>query len=110
MAERSVTVDLDDGGKFVIIAEQIGPALVADKDIEAKFSTIASTIERVSSQLLDSVKRAAPSRAVVELGFGLAVQQGELVTLFAKAKADATIKVTLEWAGRSDPSPAESAT
>jgi hypothetical protein len=40
-------------------------------------------------------------KAAVELGFGLAVglavEQGQLVTLFAKAKGDATIKVTLEW-------------
>ena len=101
MAERSVTVNLDDGDKLVIIAEQIGPALVADKDIDAKFSSIVSTIERVSGQVLDSVKRVAPTRAVVELGFGLAVSQGELVTLFAKAKADASIKITLEWTARS---------
>jgi hypothetical protein len=103
MAERSVIVNLDDGDKLVIIAEQIGPALVDSKDIEAKFGTIVSTIERVSGQVLDSIKRVAPTRAVVELGFGLAVSQGELVTLFAKAKADATIKITLEWTARPVP-------
>jgi hypothetical protein len=107
MTERPVTVKLDDGEKLIVVAEQIGPALVGDKDIEAKLSSVVSTIERVSGQVLESIKRVAPSKAVIELGFGLAVQQGELITLFGKARGDATIKVTIEWSSRTEASSME---
>jgi hypothetical protein len=95
--ERNVTVDLGDGQKLIVVAEQVGPALVDSKDIIANLGSVVSSMEHVCREVLDAVKRAAPSKAVVELGFGLAVEQGQLVTLFAKAKGDATIKVTLEW-------------
>lgn len=95
--ERTVTVELDDGGKMVIVAEQVGETLVADTAIVAKLSTITSSIERVSRDVLDAVRRAGPSKATVELGFGLAVEAGQVVALFGKGKGEASIRVILEW-------------
>lgn len=95
--ERTVTVELDDGGKMVIVAEQVGDTLVADTAIVAKLSTITSSIERVSRDVLDAVRRAGPSKATVELGFGLAVEAGQVVALFGKGKGEASIRVILEW-------------
>ncbi len=95
--ERLLAVKLDDGGTIVIAAEQVGSALVADTGIVAKLSNITSSIERVSHDVLDAVRRAGPSKATVELGFGLAIEAGQLVALFGKGKGEATIKVTLEW-------------
>src|SRR5579859_314437 len=113
--ERTLMVELDDGGTLVIVAEQVGQSLVADVDIVAKLSTITSAIERVCRGTLDAVRRAGPTKATVELGFGLAVEAGQLVALFGKGKGEATIKVTLEWSrdaadpggqGAPDPKPA----
>jgi len=113
--ERTLMVELDDGGTLVIVAEQVGQSLVADVDIVAKLSTITSAIERVCRGTLDAVRRAGPTKATVELGFGLAVEAGQLVALFGKGKGEATIKVTLEWSrdaadpggqGAPDPQPA----
>jgi Trypsin-co-occurring domain 1 len=95
--ERSLPVELDDGSKLVVIAEQVGPALVADNDVVAKLGSVTSSIEQVSRDILDAVRRAAPTRATVELGFGLAIETGQLVALFGKGKGETTIKVTLEW-------------
>jgi hypothetical protein len=100
--ERLLVVKLDDGGTMVIAAEQVGSALVADTGIVAKLSTITSSIEHVSRDVLDAIRRAGPSKATVELGFGLAVESGQIVALFGKGKGEASIKVILEWAREAD--------
>ena len=96
-SERLLAVKLDDGGTIVIAAEQVGSMLVADTGVVAKLSNITSSIERVSHDVLDAVRRAGPDKATVELGFGLAVEAGQVVALFGKGRGEATIKVSLEW-------------
>lgn len=100
-----LTVQLDDGGTMVIVAQPVGEALVGDTGIVAKLSTITSSIERVSHDMLDAVRRAGPTKATVELGFGLAVEAGQIVALFGKGRGEASIKVILEWS-RDDARPA----
>ncbi len=95
--ERTVTLVLEDGTSMVVVAEQIGSSLVSDDPIVAKLSSVTSSVERVSRDVLDAVKRAAPTKATVELGFGVAIEAGQLVALFGKGKGEASIKVTLEW-------------
>ena len=95
-AEREITLQIDEETKLVVVAEQIGPALVSD-DVVARLANVTQSIERVSAGVLDSLKRIQPTSAAVELGFGLAIEGGQLVALFGKAKGEATIKVTLEW-------------
>ena len=98
--ERLVTLDLGEDGTLIVVAEQKGPELVKDSDIVAQLSSITKPIERVGGEVLDAVKRIKPTKATVELGFGLAIEQGQLVALFGKGKAEATIKATLEWSER----------
>jgi hypothetical protein len=96
--EQAVRVDLGDGVRMVIVAEQIGPTLVADgAEIVATLEKVSGSIERIGRSVLDAAKRASPSKASVELSFGLAIEQGQLVALFGKGKAEATITVNLEW-------------
>jgi hypothetical protein len=97
--ERTCTlkVKFDDGGTMFVVAQPVGETLVGDAGIVAKLSTITSSIERVSHDMLDAVRRAGPNRATVELGFGLAVEAGQIVALFGKGRGEASIKVTLEW-------------
>jgi hypothetical protein len=95
--ERAITVNLDADTTMVVVAEQVGPALVADEDVVAKLGKVTDSIERVSREVLDALKRVAPTKATVELGFSLAVEAGQLVALFGKGKGEASINVTLEW-------------
>jgi Trypsin-co-occurring domain 1 len=101
---RTIGVELEDGAKLAVAVETTGGALVADQDILARVSTIAASVESVSRSMLDAVKRVSPKSATVELNFGLALEAGQLVALFGKAKGEASITVTLEWAG-SEPEP-----
>jgi hypothetical protein len=102
MGERTLTAELDGGGKIALVVETVGSTLVADKDIHARFSNVTSSIQRVSQDVLDAVRQAGPSKATVELGFGLAVESGQVVALFGKSKGAAAIKVILEWSLQQD--------
>jgi hypothetical protein len=99
MAETQlITADLGDGVRMVVVAETKGPVLVADDKLVTKLDGVTSAIERVGKNVLDAAKKAMPSKASVELGFSLAIEQGQLVALFGKGRGEASIKVTLEWA------------
>lgn len=101
--ERTVTVDLGDDMKMAVVAEQKGPELVADDEIVAKLAGVTDPIARVSGEVLEAVRKAMPSKATVELGFGLAIEQGQLLAMFGKGRGEATIKVTLEWSAVPEP-------
>jgi len=98
MAEQTIRVDLGDGVTMAVVAETVGPQLVADDDkIVATLEKVSGSIERLGKAVLDAAKQASPSKASVELSFGLAIEQGQLIALFGKGKAEATITVQLEW-------------
>ena len=98
---QELTVDLGDDGMLVVLAEGQEAELIADARLAAKLTDLTRPIEHVGRELLDAVKRVAPSKATVEIGFGLAVEQGQLVALLGKGRGEATIKVVLEWSGSS---------
>jgi hypothetical protein len=98
--QRRVTIDLDDDLTMVVIAEEPGPELVSAEDVIATLGAVTGSIERVGREVLEAVKRVAPTKATVELGFGLAIEQGTLVALFGKGKGEASITVTLEWSAK----------
>lgn len=103
--ERIVTLDLGDGGQLKVEAQDAGgPELVADSDVVAQLQELVAPIETMGREVLDALKRAAPSKASVELGFGLVVESGKLFALIGKGSAEASLKVTLEWA-RTGPAP-----
>jgi NTP-dependent ternary system trypsin peptidase co-occuring protein len=89
MAERIITVDLEDGLQLAVVAQQHGPQLVADKDVTARLSAVTRSIEVVAREALAAARKAAPDKATVELGFGLAVEEGTLVALLGKGRAEA---------------------
>lgn len=98
MAEQFVPVDLGDDMVIVVAAEPVGQVLVSEGDVVGRLDKVADSIERVSKHMLEAAKRAAPDKATVELGFTLALEQGQLVAMFGKAKGEASVTVTLEWA------------
>lgn len=95
--DRTIAVDLGDGLTMAVAAEQVGGELVSSQDIVARLGPVADSVEKVSRSMLDAVKRVGPKAATVELSFGLALEAGQLVALFGKAKGEASITVTLEW-------------
>ncbi len=108
MEGQVVTVDLGDGMKLAVLAEETGPELVGDRDLVATLEAVTGPIERVGRAALEATRRAGPSRASVELSFGLTIEQGQLLALLGKGKGEASITVVLEWApGAGDNGPAD---
>lgn len=97
MPDQFVPVTLGDDITIVVAAEPVGQVLVAEADVVGRLDKVADSIERVSGLMLEAAKKAAPDKATVELGFTLALEQGQLVALFGKAKGEASVTVTLEW-------------
>jgi len=98
--DQLIMVDLGEDQLLAARVEIVtGDALVTDDEEKtfARLQGVTKSIETVGREVLESVKKVSPSKAVVELGFGLALEQGQLVALLGKAKGEATIKVTLEW-------------
>jgi hypothetical protein len=98
MDGRVVTLDLGDGVTLAAFAESSGPELVSDRDIVSTLGAVTGPIERVGRATLEAVRRAGPTKATVELSFGLTIEQGQLLALLGKGKGEATITVVLEWA------------
>jgi len=101
--DQLIPVDLGDDVKIVVSAEPVGQILVAEADVIGRLEGVTSSIERVSKAMLEAAKSAAPTKATVELGFTLALEQGQLVALFGKAKGEASVTVTLEWERAREP-------
>lgn len=97
MADRVFVMDIGKDLKVAVSALQQGPLLVADKDITARLSSVTKSIEIVAREALGAAKKAVPDKATVEVSFGLAVEEGELLALIGKGKAESSITVTLEW-------------
>jgi hypothetical protein len=92
-----------DGVTIAVAVEQRGPQLVADSDITARLSSVTDSIEVVAKAALEAVKKALPDQATVELSFGLAIEEGKLLALIGKGKAEAAITATLTWSKTRDP-------
>jgi hypothetical protein len=102
-SEQLVKVKLEDGTIFVAEATSLGGSLIGERDIVTNLGSVTRSIEKVSREVFDSLKRIAPTKATVELSFSLALQEGNLVALLGKGKAEGTITATLEW---TNPTPA----
>jgi hypothetical protein len=65
-------------------------------------NTAMDAVGEISSAVVERLKAARPSRAVVELKLGFAVEAGKLTALWVGGKGEASLTVTLEWSGRPD--------
>ncbi len=84
--------DLDEGGQ---VAEKVGWKETFD------LGEVSGTREGITRAIRSGLEKVAPSKTTVELGIQLAVKNGKLTGLIVEGKADASLKVTLEWAKES---------
>ena len=80
--------DLDEGGQ---VAEKVGWKDTFD------FEDVSGTLEGIAQAVRSGLEKVAPSKTTVELGIELAVKNGKLTGLIVEGKANASLKVTLEW-------------
>jgi hypothetical protein len=80
--------DLDEGGQ---VAEKVGWKDTFD------LADVSGTLEGIAQAIRSGLEKVTPSKTTVELGIQLAVKNGKLTGLIVEGKADASLKVTLEW-------------
>jgi hypothetical protein len=77
-----------------------GMTSVGLRDLD--LSDVLGAVGEIGSEVLEKVRAARPTRAVVELRFGFTVEAGKLTALWVGGKGDASLTVTLEWSGSAD--------
>jgi hypothetical protein len=79
------------GGAQQVGAQQVKWPEVFDLD------KLTGTLDGVAHAIRSGVEKALPSKTTVELGISMAVKNGVLTALVVDGKAQASLKVTLEW-------------
>jgi hypothetical protein len=94
---RVIPVDVDGQTILVEVANAGGDAATGGR---FALTDLKDTIARVARQVSDAVAGAMPGRPTrcgVEFGVKLAVESNALVSVIAKASAEATVVIKLEW-------------
>jgi hypothetical protein len=95
---RIAKTKLADGTTFLVQLTDSGLPQELEVSGQAfSFEAAVGTVGEISTQLVQAVKAAAPTKFSVELGFDFDVEPGKLTALLVNGKAGASIKVTLEW-------------
>ncbi len=64
------------------------------------FTDVANSIAGIAEAMGSVFERAKPDKAVVSLGFEIAVKSGKLIAILVEGEGKGTLNVSLEWAGR----------
>jgi Trypsin-co-occurring domain 1 len=105
-AMRVVTAKLPSGipVQVEVSGPESGDGLTSVGLGDLNFNTALDAIGEIGSAVVEKLKAAKPSRAVVELRLGFAVEAGKITALWMGGRGDASLTVTLEWSGHSEPS------
>jgi hypothetical protein len=97
-----IEVELPNGQLMLAQVQPIGRAGPQDIGLEQLVSldAITHTLQGVAVTVLGALEQVKPSRATVEFGLALTVKGGKLMSLLVASEGDASLKVTLEWQGR----------
>jgi Trypsin-co-occurring domain 1 len=61
------------------------------------FENVSGTLEGVAQAIRSGLEKVTPAKTTVDLGIELAVKNGHLTGLLVNGRANASLKVTLEW-------------
>lgn len=98
---RVVTARLPSGApvKVEVAGPNSGDGIASvglrDLDLDSALDTVAE----IGSVVAEKLKVARPAKATVELRLGFVVEAGKLTALWVGGKGEASLTVTLEWAG-----------
>lgn len=65
--------------------------------LEGKLTKVLSSLKSFGKGVLDTVSELKPSEVEVKTGLKLEVKEGQLIGVFARAKAEFPFEVTLKW-------------
>jgi hypothetical protein len=100
--DRIVKVDLPDGTAMYVEVEAParGDIALNPKDLRVTWEDFKTQVSTVSKWVLESVKDGVPqtpAKVGVEFGLKLSAETGPLIAVLAKAGAEATVVIKMEW-------------
>lgn len=61
------------------------------------FAYVTEILTSIASAIGDTLEKAKPKKAVVEIGVEFGLEEGKLVALIARGTGKANLKLSLEW-------------
>jgi hypothetical protein len=61
------------------------------------FQQITDLLGEIALHLGDTLRRAKPSKATIEMGLEFGLENGQLVALIARGSGKANLKIAMEW-------------
>jgi hypothetical protein len=61
------------------------------------FEQVTELLTSIASEIGDTLEKAKPNKAAVELGVEFGLEGGHLVALIARGTGKANLKISLEW-------------
>jgi hypothetical protein len=95
---EDVLVRSGDAEFWVRVVDAGGPSTIGIGDAFT-FDGVRQTVEEIGAQLSAAWERVKPTEAVVEFGLTLTVKSGKLTGLIADGEGEASLNITLTWAG-----------
>lgn len=102
---RVVTARLASGAPVrIVLAEpgsDDGMTSVGLRDFE--LDKALEVVGEIGSAVIETLKKARPGKATVELRLGFSVESGKLTALWVGGHAESSMTITLEWSRDQDP-------
>jgi Trypsin-co-occurring domain 1 len=107
MAETDIAeVAFPDGSLMLVTAQRVGAGAQGPSDVGLKqaldFSAITSAVRGIVGELHSALETAKPNEVSIEFGFDFAVKGSQVVALLVDGGVSASVKMRLEWHGKSD--------
>ena len=93
---ENIPIQLDNGVDVLIETTMLGGEEEVDFDF-LPFNQVTRAVEAIADSMAQTIEKVKPSKASIELGLEIGLQEGKLVTLIVQNSAKANFKITLEW-------------
>jgi hypothetical protein len=98
MATETQAVTLPDGTIAHFEVSRTASAGYADVAFsDYSFKGVLESLEGLAATLGETLKKAKPRSASVELGVELSAKEGKLLAVFVQGEGKANLKITLTW-------------
>jgi hypothetical protein len=90
-------VRLENGSTIHVEVRDVGGRQKVNDLRDLSLKTVAAAIEGICGEIGNVLHRLEPQKSIVELGFEIGVESGQLTALLVKGSGKANFKITLEW-------------
>lgn len=110
MATNSLVLPMKVGNTVISVRVRPGPSELESTEERVSggrvpdFDDVAHGLDELCRSLASVFSRVAPTKASVEFNVGIAVKTGKLTALFLEGEAEGSMKITMEWDKRREPS------